>query len=553
VLQGQLNRLSEANIDGIIAQIEAQYSKHPRHHVNQALTDLILQAIRSRIHMLDTFLYVNAALVGAVHRAVGLEPVAFLVQRLMEEFEAFFKRGMLEAKGSGADMAQPPAGQEEVLTPGKECQNLCVFLAELYNFQVISCQLVYDVIRMCIEDINEFTAELLLKLIRTSGVQLRKDDPLALKGIVQQVNETVGKAGGKKFSVRCQFMVESLTNLKDNRMRNTMSASADNVAKLKKFLGNMDKRRSVASVEPINIGLQDIREIDTKGKWWLVGASWVGNQYDPENEGSSAAAREAMRKMTDETGNSEMERLLKLAREQHMNTDVRRSIFITLLSSDDYADAFERLLKLDLKKTQIREAVRVLLHCCGQENAYNPYYTLVAFKMCSYHSSYRLTLQYALWDFLRETGETDVGGLGRIASEDSSSTGNVPLRRIVNTAKLYAWLIDKQALSLLILKTVTFAKVGPQARVFFQVMFSSIFLQHRKQTEKDTQSLYETFGKATANPTLCHGILFFFHHFVKRCELVEEGEKPIMKWGCKVVKQVFRSSADGGNSMGMDF
>ncbi|KAJ2492106.1 suppressor of glycerol defect [Coemansia sp. RSA 2050] len=549
-LQGQLNRLSEANIDGIITQIEAQYAKYPRHHVNDVLTDLILQAIRSRIHMLDTFLYVNAALVGAVHRAVGLEPVAFLVQRLMEEFETFFKRGALDAHGSGK--AQQPAGEVEALTPGKECQNLCVFLAELYNFQVISCQLVYDVIRMCIEDINEFTAELLLKIIRISGVQLRKDDPLALKEIVQQVNETVGKAGAKKLSVRCQFMVESLTNLKDNRMRNTMSASADSVAKLKKFLGNMDKRRSVASVEPINIGLQDIREVDTKGKWWLVGASWVGNQYDPENEGSSAGAQEAMRRMQEETGNSEMERLLKLAREQHMNTDVRRSIFITLLSSDDYADAFERLLKLDLKKTQVREAVRVLLHCCGQESAYNPYYTLVAFKMCNYHSSYRLTLQYALWDFLRETGEVDVGGLGRIASEDSSSTGNVPLRRIVNTAKLYAWLIDKQALSLLILKTVTFAKVGPQARIFFQVVFSSIFLQHRKQTEKDTQSLYETFGKATANPTLCHGILFFFHHFVKRCELVEEAERPIMKWGCKIVKQVFRSSA-GGNDMSMDF
>ncbi|KAJ1875526.1 suppressor of glycerol defect, partial [Coemansia sp. S17] len=137
-LQGQLNRLSEANIDGIITQIEAQYSKYPRHHVNDVLTDLILQAIRSRIHMLDTFLYVNAALVGAVHRAVGLEPVAFLVQRLMEEFETFFKRGVSDAKGSSADKAHQPAGEAETLTPGKECQNLCVFLAELYNFQVIS-------------------------------------------------------------------------------------------------------------------------------------------------------------------------------------------------------------------------------------------------------------------------------------------------------------------------------------------------------------------------------------------------------------------------------
>ncbi|KAI8320664.1 hypothetical protein GQ54DRAFT_298466 [Martensiomyces pterosporus] len=541
VLQGQLNRLSETNIEAIITQVEAQYQKYPRHHVTEVLSSLILQSIKSRIHMLDTFLYVNAALVGAIYRTAGLEPVAHLVQKLMEEFEKYFELGLAAFK-AGEDKGASENGE---LSAGKECQNLSVFVAELYNFQVISCQLVYDVIRMCTRDINEFTAELLLKIIRISGVQLRKDDPLALKEIVNQVNETVGKAGAKKFSVRCQFMVESLTHLKDNRMRNTMSQNAENVAKLKKFLGNMDKRRSVMTTEPINIGLEDIHDIETKGKWWLVGSSWVGNQAGAdEDSGSSASARQAIRKMQEASGSTEMDRLLKLAKEQHMNTDVRRSIFVTLLSSDDYADAFERLMKLDLKKTQIREVIRVLLHCCGQEKAYNPYYTLVAYKLCSYHNSYRLTLQYALWDFLREMGETDVGGLGRINSEEDHEAANVPLRRMVNVAKLYGWLIDKQALSLLVLKTVTFAKVGRQARVFFQVMFSTIFLQHKKQSEADVQSLHETFSKATANPTMCHGILFFFHHFVKDCELVKEDERPLMKWGCKLAKQVFRSSTE---------
>ncbi|KAI9501564.1 armadillo-type protein, partial [Coemansia spiralis] len=480
VLQGQLNRLSETNIEAIVLQVESLYIKYPRHHVTDVLASLLLQSIQSRIHMLDTFLYVNAALVGAVYRIVGLDPVAHLVQKLMEEFEKHFNQGLSDFKATAANDDMDDG--DEMMT-GKQCQNLCVFIAELYNFQVISCQLVYDVVRLCIQDVNEFTAELLLRLIRISGIQLRKDDPLALKGIVQKVNEMVNAKGAKSFSVRCQFMFENLMNLKDNRMRNAMSQNADNVAKLKRLLGNMDKRRTVGAVEPINIGLDDIREVETKGKWWLVGASWVGNQYtgdDSNNsrmsEAAQAATMHGLQSRNNSESNSEMERLLKLAREQHMNTDVRRSIFITLLSSDDYTDAFERLLKLDLKKTQAREVVRVLLHCCGQEKAYNPYYTLVAFKLCSYHNSYRHTLQYALWDFLRELGESDVGGLGRIGQESDSVSANVPLRRIVNTAKLYGWLIDKQVLSLLILKTVTFAKVGYQARTFFQIMFSTLFL-----------------------------------------------------------------------------
>ena len=75
--------------------------------------------------------------------------------------------------------------------------------------------------------------------------------------------------------------------------------------------------------------------------------------------------------------------LLKLARQQGMNTDIRRSIFIVLMSSDvsstfipsnhapftscpqDYVDACERLSQLNLTEVQQREIIRVILHCCG--------------------------------------------------------------------------------------------------------------------------------------------------------------------------------------------
>lgn len=51
---------------------------------------------------------------------------------------------------------------------GKECSNLIVLLSELYNFQVISCVLVYDIIRSLLtSDLNEFNVELLLKLLRS--------------------------------------------------------------------------------------------------------------------------------------------------------------------------------------------------------------------------------------------------------------------------------------------------------------------------------------------------------------------------------------------------
>ena len=88
---------------------------------------------------------------------------------------------------------------------GKECSNLLVLVSELYNFQVISSVLVFDIIRALLKgDLTEFQVELLLKLLRSklyiltfliltpntfidSGQQLRQDDPSALKDIINVV------------------------------------------------------------------------------------------------------------------------------------------------------------------------------------------------------------------------------------------------------------------------------------------------------------------------------------------------------------------------------
>jgi nucleolar MIF4G domain-containing protein 1 len=62
--------------------------------------------------------------------------------------------------------ATQPEAQSEVL--GKECSNLIVLLSELYNFQVISSVLVFDIIRDLLDQkLTEFSVELLLKIVRS--------------------------------------------------------------------------------------------------------------------------------------------------------------------------------------------------------------------------------------------------------------------------------------------------------------------------------------------------------------------------------------------------
>lgn len=82
---------------------------------------------------------------------------------------------------------------------------------------------------------------------------------------------------------------------------------------------------AVHAHEPLRISLDDLHQADSKGKWWLVGAAWGGDPLVDRQE-----EREAQPSAPIELENA----LLKLAKKQGMNTDVRRSIFVVLMSSD---------------------------------------------------------------------------------------------------------------------------------------------------------------------------------------------------------------------------
>lgn len=73
------------------------------------------------------------------------------------------------------------------------------------------------------------------------------------------------------------------------------------------------------------MSLADLLSADTKGKWWLVGAAWGGNPLVDH-----AAAKAAPKTIALE---AEEDDLMKLARKQGMNTDVRRRVFVVIMSS----------------------------------------------------------------------------------------------------------------------------------------------------------------------------------------------------------------------------
>ncbi|KAF8071844.1 hypothetical protein FPV67DRAFT_1482904 [Lyophyllum atratum] len=550
-LKGLLNRMSEQNMGGILDSIEGIYRENRRNDVTTSLTTLIIDGIASHSSLLDSYVVLYAAFVSSLHKIVGVELAAYFVQNVVSSYERHFSTS--QSASQGPETRSDSQGLD-LDAGGKECSNLIVLLSELYNFQVISSLLVFDIIRGLLDSgLSEFSVELLLKILRNSGQQLRQDDPSALKDIIQIVqNKVSGK--GDALSSRTRFMIETLSNLKNNKLKRnvTQNQGAESVERMKKFLTGLTKKRHVLAHEPLRVSLADLHSAGTKGKWWLVGAAWGG---DPLVDRQAEVKAIKVAENADPAGD-----LGKLARRQGMNTDIRRSIFVVLMSSDDYVDACERLSQLNLTEVQQREIVRVLLHCCGNEKSYNPYYTLVCQHLCRTSHSYKITLQFCLWDFFRDLGETSIGGAEVIKNlkddEDGFDIKSISTTRMRNVAKAYGWWIAKDCVTLAILKPVDFTSLKPQTKEFLQELLVQIFICSQRATpmiasnpkdvpiSRNPGAIEGIFIKATRIETLAMGLVYFISEAFRNVSKEEDAMGKLVKWASGLAKDTLQTGVD---------
>lgn len=259
-IQGHLNKLSEANLISILGEIEKIYQSNPRQDVTTVLIDLLLTLFCNKSSLQNTFVILHAAFAAAIYKVIGIDFGADLLSQTIDRFEQYHTSD----------------------TQGKEALNLISLLSNLFTFHVVSSTIIFDYIRILLSKLTENNTELLLRLIRDCGPQLRQDDPSSMKSIVQLMQKESARmtTEGEHMSVRTKFMIETITDLKNNKMKAATSnsgLSSEHITRMRKSLGSLNNRPSLRATEPLRINRDDIKNSDRKGKWWLVGASWKGN------------------------------------------------------------------------------------------------------------------------------------------------------------------------------------------------------------------------------------------------------------------------------------
>ncbi|KAL1074086.1 hypothetical protein V6Z11_D11G266300 [Gossypium hirsutum] len=470
-VRGLLNRLSESNVESITGEMATIFRSVSRSVSSQIISEEVLASCYNGPRGNEQHAAVFAAFIAGMASLVGVDFSAKLMALLAKIFE-----------------------EEYLKEDNLSLRNLTLLLSYLCIFGVCSCDLIYDFLIMLSKRLTEIDVSTILTVLQCCGMKIRGDDPVAMKNFIlcvqNRVNELKALSGGGEAKIngkRMEFMLETICDIKNNKKK----PKEDTVQHtwIKKWLQKL-------RVEDILIrGLKwsKLLDPDKKGQWWLPGD--IASATDNVEEVANSIDKEAL----------EAQKMLELAAAQRMNTDARRAIFCVIMSGEDYIDAFEKLLRLDLPGKQDRDIMRVLVECCLQEKVFNKYYTVLAAKLCEHEKNHKFTLQYCLWDHFKELD-------------------SMPLLRSMHLAKFMAEMVASFTLSLAVLKTVEWSDpqmLSPKKIMHFRMLFEAIFeypdkiiwnMFTRIAVTPELETLRQGF-RGTQHLDEVYNLYFFPYHF----------------------------------------
>ncbi|KRZ33132.1 Nucleolar MIF4G domain-containing protein 1, partial [Trichinella pseudospiralis] len=376
ILKRFINKLSESNVLVSSREVMELFRTNPHHVIKRVFTEVIIDACFTAFRLPDRLLLTISVLVGILHSTLSSDFSAYFVEVLVQKLEE-------KRTDENEQEIESNALQNGYLLVAYLCamkaSEICV---------VTSYKLLMDIFNSLMQSGRCLDLQLLVPLVRNLGFVLRKACPTDLKDFVIFAIAKMEKYGSKSSRAEAftNILMNDLNSIKNNNASKICHYDPDLIDHFTKLLRSCLSRKTPEM--PLAFGLMDILEAPTKGRWWIVGSSYVVPVADANKSG-------------DLNQFNYSEDLLRLAKKNRMNTDLKRNIFCCILSAEDYLNAFEKLLKLNLSDKQEREIIHILFVCCLNERTFNPFYGYLVQKFCNYHAKFVLTTQFALWDKLK--------------------------------------------------------------------------------------------------------------------------------------------------------
>lgn len=248
------------------------------------------------------------------------------------------------------------------------CISSTTFIAHLCNQQVVHEMLAAQILLLLLHKPTDDSVEIAVGLTREVGQHLEEmSGPIAL-AVFDQFRNILHEADIDK---RVQYMIEVLFQVRKDRYRDNPAVKdeLDLVEEEDQITHRIGLDDEIDTQDTLNIFKYDEQWEEHQEAYARLKAEILGEGSEDEDEDESDVS-------SDEESDEEQKMDIK----DQSNTDLinlRRTIYLTIMSSIDFEECCHKLMKVSLPPGLEHELPSMIIECCSQERTYSKFYGLI--------------------------------------------------------------------------------------------------------------------------------------------------------------------------------
>jgi len=423
-LNGIVNKVNASNLEHIVQEVFSENIIRGK----GLLTRAIIKAQQSS----NQFSNVYASLVAVINTRIP-EIGELLLKRVVAQFLKSFKRN-----------------------DKPKCISSCHFIAHLVNQQVASEILAGQILTLLLENATDDSVELAITLVKECGKTLLDVSPRILAAVFEAFRNILHDG---KIERRVQYHVEDLFNIRKLEFKGFPSIveELDLVEDDDRIThDSIELGEELDTEDDLDYFQFDPNFEENEAKYNEIKAEILGEEEEEEEEEAEQETVPVQEVSTEEDADKRT-LLDPKTKTDESETGLKRTIYLTIMSSLTFEECAHKLIKSGLTKTHHMEVCSMVIECCSQERSYLDYYGCLAERFCKISSQ----LQGDFEDCFKIQYEM----LHRYETN-----------RLRNIARLYSHLLFTESISWAIFSIIKLTETDTTSygRIFLKILFQDL-------------------------------------------------------------------------------
>jgi pre-mRNA-splicing factor CWC22 len=417
-LNGLINKVNIGNIKFIIPEIFSENLVRGQ--------GVFVKSIMKAQQASQPFTPVFAAVVAIINTKFPMVG-ELLLNRLLMQFRRAYKRSDKQA-----------------------CLSSTHFIAHLVNQRVANEIVALQILTLLLERPTDDSVEVAVGYMRQVGAFLLLESTRACNAVFERFRGILHEG---KIDKRSQYMVEVLFQVRKENFKDHVSIpeGLDIVEEEDQITHMIGLTDDLDVQEGLNVFRFDDEFLSNEAKYEAMKREILGEESDDEDEEGSDE---------DEEDEVEIEEQRQVQIRDATNTNLinlRRAIYLCIMSSLNYEECAHKLLKLTIQPGQEIELANMVIECCSQETTYVNFYGLLGERFCQLSQEWASSFAQAF----EETFQT----VHRFESN-----------RLRNIAKFFAHVLASDALTWEVFGLIRLTEddTTSSSRIFCKILFQEL-------------------------------------------------------------------------------